>query len=227
MAFLPVWCFNCRRFISRPLRSPSFFLCSNCYEALPFIDFRTCDHCGLDHATGLCPESWAGQIDAFSTLFYYRDPVHRWIINHKYSGGFFSGRVLRGFIDAWFRSHEEEVREYDAVLPVPIHPRRLRQRGFNQTSFLTKNQGILPVRCNWLKKVRHTVQQAGLKEQERGANIRGAFAAAPDVAGMNLLVFDDVCTTGQTLGEVASSLKRAGANRIHVLVLSRRVDGYS
>jgi len=221
MAVLPVWCYNCRRYISRPLQSPSPFLCVSCYDALPLIDSQTCDHCGLAHATGLCDQNWAAEIDQFKALFYYRDPIHHWIVNHKYAGGIFSGRVLKDLVTSWFRIHREELRRYDAVLPVPIHPKRLKQRGFNQTSFLLKSQQVLPVKSRWLKKTRNTVQQAGLQENERRANIKGAFATVPEVAGRNLVVFDDVCTTGETLGEIVSCLKKEGAGRVHVFVLSR------
>lgn len=218
---LPAWCFNCRSYITRPLRSPSRFLCFNCYEKLPVVNSPLCNHCGLEHLSSVCRESWARHIDSFHSLFYYRTPIHHWIINHKYSGGFFAGRLLRDFIQAWFSKNADTLRELDAVLPVPIHPLRLRHRGFNQTTFLLRSQRTLPVRSGWLVKKRHSSQQAGLTKKERRENIRGAFAVKVDIKGKHLLVFDDVCTTGQTIGEVCSCLKKAGAAQLHVLTLSR------
>ncbi|MBU2644982.1 hypothetical protein KKI24_09765 [bacterium] len=218
---LPAWCFHCHRFISRPLLSPSPYLCRSCYEMLPVIDRPICRRCGLHHPTGDCREPWAEHIHTFYAMFYYQDPIQRWIVNLKYSGGFFAGRLLRHFIDVWFETNAERVRNLDAVLPVPIHPFRLRQRGFNQTTFLLRKQRILPLQTRILKKQRFTSQQAGLARWKRSDNIRDSFQAHASVHSKNVLVFDDVCTTGQTLGEVCTCLKKAGAGEIHVLTLSR------
>lgn len=218
---LPVWCFCCRCYISRTLRSTSPFLCINCYSRLPVIEKALCRRCGLAHPTAHCQESWARDIDSFQSLFYYQDPIHHWIINHKYSGGFFAGRLLRSFVGSWFAEHSDDVSEIDAVLPVPIHHLRLRRRGFNQAAFLLKSQKQLPVKTDWIKKIQNTSQQAGLKEDERRENVRGAFTVKADVEGLNLMIFDDVCTTGQTLGEVCFCLKKAGVAQVHVLTLSR------
>jgi len=221
IALLPSWCLHCRRFISKPLRSPSAFLCSRCLDQLPVIEPPICNHCGLKHRTNDCRESWAKPIDSFQSIFYYRDPVHHWIVNHKYSSGLFAGRLLREFVTGWFKEHAGRVSGLDAVLPVPIHPLRLRQRGFNQTAFLLKAQRLLPLKTGWLKKKRFTPQQAGLTGKSRRENVRGSFAVKTAVASKKLLIFDDVCTTGQTLGEVCRCLKKAGAAEVHILTLSR------
>lgn len=221
ISLLPSWCVNCRCFILRSLRSPSPFLCSNCFDRLPVIEQPTCDHCGLDHTSSLCRETWARDINTFDSLFYYRDSVQRWIVTHKYSGGILAGRLLCGFVTNWFEENGSCIGDLDAVIPVPIDSLRLRRRGFNQTAFLLRRQQILPIKVNWLKKIRRSSQQAGLTGRERLENVRGAFRARGDVVGKRLLVFDDVCTTGQTLGEVCRSLKAAGAEAVHVLTLSR------
>lgn len=133
----------------------------------------------------------------------------------------FAGRLLREFVTGWFKEHAGRVSGLDAVLPVPIHPLRLRQRGFNQTAFLLKAQRLLPLKTGWLKKKRFTPQQAGLTGKSRRENVRGSFAVKTAVASKKLLIFDDVCTTGQTLGEVCRCLKKAGAAEVHILTLSR------
>ncbi|MBW2690749.1 MAG: ComF family protein [Deltaproteobacteria bacterium] len=218
---LPAWCFNCRQFIPRPRRSPSHYLCSTCYSQLPIIDRPICSHCGLEHGSDSCRNRWAKNIESFHSIFYYRDPIHSWIVNLKYSAGIFAGRVLRGFVNTWFEENADTIRSLDAVLPVPIHPLRLRQRGFNQTTLLLKSQRVLPLKTSWLKKQRFTSQQAGLTSFERKDNIQGSFMATPHLHSKNILLFDDVCTTGQTLGEICSCMKKAGVGRIHVLTLSR------
>ena len=221
ITLLPYWCFSCRRYISDSLRSHSSFLCCRCHDSLPLIQQPICSHCGLDHVSEVCKESWAADIDTFHAIFYYRDPVHHWIINHKYSGGFFAGRILREFVKSWFQENRDSLENLDVVLPVPIHPRRLRQRGFNQTSFLVKSQTVLPMKTNWLKKRYHTSPQAGLSGKERRKNIQGAFYVSESVRSKNVLIFDDVCTTGQTLGEICDCLKAVDVGRIQVLTLSR------
>ncbi len=179
------------------------------------------NHCGLEHWTRSCRKQWAKKIETFHSIFYYQDPIHAWIINLKYSAGFFAGRILRDFVSSWFTEKAESLRSLDAVLPVPIHHLRLRQRGFNQTTFLLKSQNVLPLKTGWLKKKRFTSQQAGLKGRERRDNIKDSFQATPHLHSKNVLLFDDVCTTGQTLGEICACLKKAGTGQIHVLTLSR------
>lgn len=221
LKLLPAWCFSCRRFITRPLRSPSSYLCTTCYKKLPLIDRSACEHCGLNHPTHGCRNVWAKEIDSFRSIFYYQDPIHHWIVNHKYSGGIFAGRILQDFVNAWFTENAAALQHLDVVLPVPVHPLRLRQRGFNQATFLVRSQRVLPLKTGWLKKKRFTSQQAGLTRSEREHNIRGSFIATDSVQSKRVLVFDDVCTTGQTLGEICSCLKTAGVEQIHVLTLSR------
>ena len=218
---LPAWCFNCRMFISGTRHSPSRYLCSSCYGNLPVIERPTCSHCGLEHWTGSCRNLWAKKIETFHSIFYYRDPIHAWIVNLKYSAGLFAGRILRDFVSTWFKENAESLRSLDVVLPVPIHPLRLRQRGFNQTTLLLKSQRVLPLKTGWLQKRRFTAQQAGLTGRERRDNIKDSFQASSRLHSKNVLLFDDVCTTGQTLGEACSCLKKAGAGQIHVLTLSR------
>ncbi|NQU63247.1 MAG: ComF family protein [SAR324 cluster bacterium] len=218
---LPAWCFSCRQFITRPRRSPSPFLCLSCYEQLPLFDQPCCQHCGLEHLTSSCHYVWAKDINSFHSIFYYQDPIHHWIVNHKYSGGIVAGRILRGFVNAWFEENAMALQRLDVVLPVPVHPLRLRQRGFNQTTFLLKSQRVLPLKTGWLRKKRFTSQQAGLTRSQRQTNIQDSFIATDNVRSKQVLVFDDVCTTGQTLGEICACLKKAGAGQINVLTLSR------
>lgn len=117
--------------------------------------------------------------------------------------------------------------DVDLVVPVPLHGKRLRKRGFNQSSLLLagfeKELG-LAVEHGLLRRRRNTPPQAGLSRKGRLKNVKGAFELAPgfDVAGRRILLVDDVLTTGSTLVACAALLKRRGAAEVSALVFSRR-----
>jgi ComF family protein len=113
----------------------------------------------------------------------------------------------------------------DVIVPVPLHARRLRERGFSQASLLAASarqwaRVRAPVRAGALRRVRATDEQAGLLRSARMKNVAGAFAARR-VAGLHVLVVDDVVTTGATATACARALRRAGAASVTVLALAR------
>lgn len=117
----------------------------------------------------------------------------------------------------------------DALVPVPLHRRRLVWRGYNQSLVLAHGVGralARPVDSGCLERVRHTPPQTSLDAAGRAVNIKGAFRADPElVQDRNLMLVDDVYTTGATLRECARTLKRVGAASVTVLVLSRAGEG--
>jgi len=122
----------------------------------------------------------------------------------------------------------ELLAEADALVPVPLHWRRLWARRFNPSAMLaaaiSKETG-LPVGAGALKRVKRTTQQLGLSRTERAANVQGAFRVLPDgkaaVTGRRLALVDDVLTTGATVDGCARALLRAGAADVEVLVFAR------
>ena len=124
----------------------------------------------------------------------------------------------------------ESLAEADLIVPVPLHYFRLIKRGYNQSGWLASavgEQAGRPVSHTDLNRVRATPSQAGLNAKARYKNVRGAFAvsgrAAKKVTGKQVVLVDDVLTTGATLKAASRALLKAGAKRVDVLVLARVV----
>lgn len=115
------------------------------------------------------------------------------------------------------------VPKSDLLVPIPLHPRRLRQRGYDQAALLATAAGRrfhLP-QAPLLRRIRDTGPQVGRDRAARERNLRGAFAASRPVAGLSLCLVDDVLTTGATAAAAASALLAAGARRVEVRTLAR------
>lgn len=116
--------------------------------------------------------------------------------------------------------------EYDLIVPVPLHPKRLKERGYNQSALLAKkiakDTGFKCV-FNALLKKENSAHQVGYSAKERVENVKGTFMLSPsvDIKGKDVLLIDDVITTGATLNECAKVLKENGAGRVDVMTLAR------
>jgi ComF family protein len=114
----------------------------------------------------------------------------------------------------------------DRVAPLPLHPQRLRERGFNQSALLALRVATVlgvPLEVGSLQRIRPTREQAGLPREQRASNIRGAFRVGGGgrIRGLRVLLIDDVCTTGATLDAAAHALRAAGASEVRALALAR------
>lgn len=153
-----------------------------------------------------------------------RQVVHRFKYGRQASLGQPLGRLMAEACRPWFT-----LPDLDLVVPVPLHPRRLRWRGFNQSVLLGREVGrAWGVRLDpfVLTRRKETAPQSSLALKERHPNVRGAFAVAPrrSVEGKRLLLVDDVHTTGATVNECARVLMRSGAREVQVLTLGRTVS---
>jgi ComF family protein len=121
--------------------------------------------------------------------------------------------------------HNSHMIAPDMIIPVPLHPRRLRWRGFNQAEELAHALDLrIPVKTDILRRVRYTTPQVAMKNKvKRQKNLSGAFAVndVSAVYGKKILLIDDVMTTGTTLTECATVLRSAGAYCVHCLVIAR------
>jgi ComF family protein len=197
-------------------------VCESCWRTVQLITPPICLRCG-DPVAG-----WQGcscpilpkALDAVRTLGPYegtlRTVVHALKFERRRS---VASRLARIAVE-----HHGAFLSADALVPVPLHVRRQWSRGFNQTEELARHIG-LPVWCV-LRRVRHTAPQSGLSATERVRNVRNAFAIRPlarrrRLGDARLILLDDVCTTGATLGECAGVLKAAGAQEVRALTIAR------
>jgi ComF family protein len=188
-------------------------LCGRCGEPLP--SWRT-----ISLETGICSRCRRApsSIDSSAAIGAY-DGRLRFIIHALKYGGH---RSIAAPLGARMRSSGAAVLQgADAAVPVPLHRRRQRARGFNQAADLARHLD-LPV-APLLRRVRATPSQTTLPAAERRANMRGAFALSrrTSVSGMRLVLVDDVSTTGATLEACASVLKDAGAIEVRAITAAR------
>jgi ComF family protein len=159
----------------------------------------------------------------------YAGSLREGIGHFKYSGKLYLTRALSALLIEAFHRHFHRT-EFDVILPVPIHRNRLVKRGFNQAVILADRLSDatgIPVHRTALQKIKDTRPQVGLPRAERATNLRGSFGVAHGriVRGKNILMVDDVVTTGSTIGEAARTLLAEGASKVDALVLAVKKSG--
>jgi ComF family protein len=203
-------------------------LCQACRVQLPTPGGDRCRCCGADlpgagevRLCGNCLRRgrWFSQV---RSALRYTPPLTRLIPDLKYRDALhlapILGRLLAESLPA------TAAAGIDCIIPMPLHPRRLRQRGYNQALEIARPVARIlnqPLQARWLHRIRDTGPQSDLPENRRTANVRRAFRAGPEVAGLRLALVDDVLTTGSTADEAARALRAAGAERVEVWVVAR------
>jgi ComF family protein len=220
-AVLPAHCLLCAT-RSDSLRD----LCSPC--AADLVRNRlACRRCALPLQTpaALCGECLqrAPPFDAAFAPYVYAHPLDLLMMRLKFGRSLAAGRVLS---ELWTAATAELAPPRpDLLVPVPLHPSRLRERGYNQALELAKPLATafaIPLAANLLSRERATIAQTGLDAVARRRNLRGAFRVSSDAAlPAHVVVLDDVMTTGATLRECAVTLRRAGVSRVDVWALAR------
>ncbi|WP_426414929.1 ComF family protein [Aestuariirhabdus sp. LZHN29] len=154
----------------------------------------------------------------------YEFPVRQLIGRYKYQRQWLYGKLLQQLL--WHRLSEQITLETapDALIAVPLHPQRLRERGFNQALELARylsRRSSIPLCHPLVIRQRNTPHQQGLPLKQRQRNLKGAFALGADLPGTHLMLVDDVLTSGATANEIACLLLREGARRIDICCLAR------
>ena len=226
----PPLCISCRAHVSDPGA-----LCGDCWQTIQFIDGPMCECCGLPFdldpggkmrcaALHAKPPSF----DKARAVMRYDEKSRGRILALKHADRLDLVPAFGRWLD---RGGRELVSETDIILPVPLHPRRLWSRRYNQSAELARALGRSAgkkVDVSALVRTRPTPSQGAMPSaQARRRNMRGAFKVTDGhksaIAGRNILLVDDVLTTGATADACARALKRAGAAKVFVLALARVV----
>lgn len=195
-------------------RSPGSWLCPDCRQTIVLIQSPFCPRCGRPtgrrELCGLCRRN-PPTLDGIRSVAYYEGVLRKAIHRFKYR----NARGLAEPLGELLASYVvERSLPADVVVPVPLHPARLADRGYNQAALLARELGQrldLPVVDDSLLRVRPTRQQVDLNAEERRINVAGAFACRDDrLAGRRVLLIDDVYTTGATLDACGVALAAAG-----------------
>ncbi len=225
----PPKCLLCKNFII-PYNNGDF--CEDCLDNFNFFNNSPiCPKCGIlfksnkgkDHLCSKC----AGKSHSFDkarSVGPFEGTLRKAIHDLKYSNKSMLADPL-GKILAAYAGLMLNIKDYEIILPVPLHFLRLRERSFNQSLMLSRRVGKIwniPVNAESLKRLRQTKPQTSLSHEERHKNVRGAFSfEGNDVRGKKVLLVDDVYTSGSTVDECARVLKKHGALKVDVLTLAR------
>lgn len=203
------------------------FICVSCRKAVRPLKLPICGRCGVPLFEGnLCSScKWSpGKIDGIRSLFLFEGAIRQAIYSFKYRN---LKAIAPCLADLLWNYLEASPLPGEILLPVPLHPKRLRQRGYNQVALLSQELSKLcglPVAEKSLLRLRDTASQTSLNPKERKTNTRGAFVCDDQrLYGKRVILIDDVCTTGATLEACAVALKDNGVASVWGLTLARDV----
>jgi len=195
---------------------PGLDLCADCWQELPWNDVA-CPLCALPlphpaPACGVCIKRRPPVTRTLAPLRYEGCVAHllpRFKFHHQLAAGrLLAASITHAIVDSAIAN------DMDLLLPMPLHPKRLAQRGYNQVVELARplaSSLSLPLRIDLLQRVRDTAPQTGLDARARRRNLRGAFIASSAVEGRRVLLLDDVITTGTSLREAVPVCVRPAA----------------
>lgn len=227
----PPLCHVCREFIPD---AGDIHICHHCRQRMPLIESPVCTICGTpfagageDHICGPCVKE-RPHFDSARSAFVYDGPCRELVHSFKYHNKTHLRRPL-ALLTLEQLAEFIDPRSHDLIMPVPLHRKRLRSRGFNQAVLLgeliSKRSGLRMDRDS-LKRVRWTEPQVNLSAEQRRTNVKNAFSVhkPEQLKGAGILLVDDVLTTGSTVDECSRVLKSSGAARVSVLTVARALS---
>ena len=204
------------------------FLCRSCRRALPYIVPPTCPRCGKPQPSGtLCPAcvNWQAEIDGIRSPFRFDGVIRQAILQLKYRNLRALAAPLAELLNDYMATSPVPG---EVLVPVPLHRKRLRERGYNQTNLLARELGELiklpVIDDSLIRKQFATPQTKTTTVDERRSNVVNAFTC-PDhrLKDKQVLLIDDVSTSGATLDACAAALRAIGATSVWGLVLAREI----
>ncbi|MBI1175515.1 MAG: ComF family protein [Sideroxydans sp.] len=195
--------------------------CAACDAGLPYLDSAHCPVCALPTPNGaICgrclqhPPRFSHTVAAFTYAF----PLDKLVHALKY------GEQLALAESLAERLVQRIEQRPECILPMPLHPARLRERGFNQSQELARRIARkldVPLLADSVHRIRDTTPQSALPWKQRKRNMRNAFSCSENLDGLHIGIVDDVMTSGATLDELARILRRAGAREVSAWVVAR------
>lgn len=215
--FFPVSCVICR---SQVYERRWGAVCPDCWSCLATLEPPFCPQCGepAPAIEGLCGPCRRGEhaFDFARSALLFNDTLREIVHHLKYSDRVSLAKPLGDILK---KCIDREPFIGERIIPVPLHPARERERGYNQAELIAARLGR-PLATRLLRRRKNTPSQTGLTRSERRRNLAAAFEITGTVSGA-VIVVDDVYTTGSTMNEIARTLKRAGAERVEVLTVAR------
>jgi len=197
-------------------------LCLTCEHNLPILQ-NYCIKCAepLPEGQDICGSCLGDSLLDIKivALFYYQFPVDQLIANLKFSNNLIGAKILGELLGCHLHKQYQNKPKPEIIIPMPLHPNRLRERGYNQALELSRpiaKKLKIPVDRFHVKRVKNTLPQAKLSAKERKQNIRQAFFVTDDFHHHYVAVIDDVITTGNTIAELCGVLYTVGVRRVDV-----------
>lgn len=227
----PARCASCKERLE--LRSAtSDCICAPCWARIKRNLPPFCSRCGIHlekhwMTAKVCPSCTRAQLhfDRAMSPCLYEGTLKNLIHSFKYGRKDYLGKPLSSMMISFVKEYSFPMEYIDAIIPIPLHPARQREREFNQAERLADpvaREFTKPLLAAALARIRPTQTQTSLKPSQRFSNVNGCFTLtdAAAVKDKNILLVDDVFTTGATLSEAARTLKRAGSGLVFALTLA-------
>jgi len=205
-------------------------VCQSCWQSLPWLE-HACHKCGLPITNAeRCAQCYKSppNFDRLYALWTHEEPMRCLVkdlkFNKRLDYAYLFGAALAKQLQEKYQS--DFLKQPDWLVPVPLHAKRVRERGFNQSLLIAKTIGKkarIPVLYKSCIRRIHTEPQLNLPEKQRRRNILGAFEVVSDCSDKHIAIVDDVVTTGSTVGELAKQFKLRGARQVDVYCISRTV----
>jgi len=231
---LPCYCIKCGE---RLITEENLYFCPKCWSNLTYTERPFCSICGVQHPITVgfgtrsnfpcieCRKNPNKYIESIQSPLQYRDMTREVILLFKFYKEKGLAKPFGEILRTWVREEMDTIK-FDLIIPVPLHPFRLKRRGFNQSLLLAKE--VLPCfpdaeLSQTLIRTKPTRSQSTLSAKERKENIKDAFEVKePEVVrNKKILLIDDLVTSGATVTECAKTLKKCGAQSVFVLSLAR------